>query len=223
MRWCSQIEYSGMSRTMIISSKSAPSTTVTMPVGSSPTPPAISRYMRATRAGVSLRPPRSGSSPMPSRMRRTPLLDLRVVEGAHRAHATRSLARRREPTAEVTGRGSRCLPAVVPTARGLAPDRGRRRLRLARVGRDHHEHDDGDHDERGGGRHDAPEHRDEPPVVERLARRERRLGHDPNAWSAGFADARGSARGDGAARPRRHVGGHGPRPGRAVRTRCARG
>src|SRR5947199_102608 len=57
---------------MIISSKSAPSTTVTICDASAPTPAKISRYIRATREGVSRRPPRSGSSPIPSRISRTP-------------------------------------------------------------------------------------------------------------------------------------------------------
>ena len=61
-----------MSRTMIISSWSAPSTTVTSCDASCPIPANTSRYMRATRAGVSRRPPRSGSSPIPSRIMRTP-------------------------------------------------------------------------------------------------------------------------------------------------------
>src|SRR5918911_3392548 len=60
-----------MSLTMIISSKSAPGTTVTSGVGSLPTPAKISSYMSATRPGVSLTPGRSGSSPMPSRISRT--------------------------------------------------------------------------------------------------------------------------------------------------------
>src|SRR5438093_384130 len=50
IRWCSHSEYKGMSRTMIISSWSAPSTTVTSSAASCPTPAKISRYMRATLA-----------------------------------------------------------------------------------------------------------------------------------------------------------------------------
>src|SRR5712691_1812530 len=57
---------------MIISSWSAPSTTVTSWDASAPTPAKTSRYILATRAGVSRRPPRSGSSPIPSRIKRTP-------------------------------------------------------------------------------------------------------------------------------------------------------
>src|SRR4051794_10698002 len=72
IRWCSHIEYSGISRTMIISSKSAPSTTVTICEASTSMPAKISLYIRATRAGVSRSPPRSGSSPIPRRIIRTP-------------------------------------------------------------------------------------------------------------------------------------------------------
>ena len=43
-------------------------------------PAKISSYIRATRDGVSRRPPRSGSSPMPSRIMADALLDLRAVE-----------------------------------------------------------------------------------------------------------------------------------------------
>src|SRR5436190_4923871 len=61
-----------MSRTMIISSCSAPFTTVSTASGSPSIPPNTSRYMSATRRGVSTTPSRSGSSPIPSRIRRTP-------------------------------------------------------------------------------------------------------------------------------------------------------
>src|ERR671934_413990 len=61
-----------MSFTMIISSKSAPGTTEAIGVASTSIPAKISRYMSATRRGVSFTPSRSGSSPIPSRTRRTP-------------------------------------------------------------------------------------------------------------------------------------------------------
>src|SRR5436190_14266035 len=61
-----------MSRTMIISSWSAPLTTVTTSWGSRSMPSKTSSYMSATRRGVSTTPGRWGSSPIPSRIRRTP-------------------------------------------------------------------------------------------------------------------------------------------------------
>src|SRR6266540_3318675 len=61
-----------MSFTMIISSKLAPGTMLATGVGSTPTPEKISSYISATRRGVSRTPSRSGSSPIPSRIRRTP-------------------------------------------------------------------------------------------------------------------------------------------------------
>src|SRR5947208_8782405 len=61
-----------MSLTMTISSWSAPLTTVTTSLGSWPIPPKISRYISATRSGVSAIPGRSGSSPIPSRISLTP-------------------------------------------------------------------------------------------------------------------------------------------------------
>src|SRR5215212_2388851 len=103
-RWCSHIENSGMSRTMIISSKSAPSTTVTNAEASAPTPAKISRYMRPTRAGVSRKPPRSGSSPIPSRINRTPCSIFAWSKG--------SLMQRMLPGERVTRvSGCRCQPA----------------------------------------------------------------------------------------------------------------
>src|SRR6266508_1670018 len=61
-----------MSFTMIISSKLAPGTMLATGVGSTPTPEKISSYISATRRGVSRTPSRSGSSPIPSRIKRTP-------------------------------------------------------------------------------------------------------------------------------------------------------
>src|ERR687895_934764 len=61
-----------MSRTMIISSWPTSKTASTTASGSSWMPENTSRYMSATRRGVSLSPCRPGSSPIPSRIRRTP-------------------------------------------------------------------------------------------------------------------------------------------------------
>src|SRR6266508_2857756 len=61
-----------MSRTMTISSWPSSKTTRSTSVGSPRSPAVISSYMRATRPGVSRRPSRSTSSPMPSRISRTP-------------------------------------------------------------------------------------------------------------------------------------------------------
>src|SRR5215218_4816757 len=64
--------YMGMSRIMTISSWPSSNTACRTWVGSSRRPEVISSYMRATRPGVSRRPSRSRSSPIPSRTRRTP-------------------------------------------------------------------------------------------------------------------------------------------------------
>src|SRR4029450_8845514 len=61
-----------MSRTITISSWPSSNTARRTWVGSSRRPEVISSYMRATRPGGSRRPARSRSSPMPSRIRRTP-------------------------------------------------------------------------------------------------------------------------------------------------------
>src|SRR5215213_5036614 len=61
-----------MSRTMTISSGPSSNTASRARDGSSWRPEVISSYMRATRPGVSRRPSRSRSSPIPSRIRRTP-------------------------------------------------------------------------------------------------------------------------------------------------------
>src|SRR3954454_16375786 len=60
-----------MSRTSTSSSWSASNTVVSSSHGSTPRPAKISAYIRATRAGVSTKPSRSGSSPMASRISRT--------------------------------------------------------------------------------------------------------------------------------------------------------
>src|SRR3954447_4717912 len=57
-----------MSRTSTSSSWFASNTVVSTSHGSTPMPAKISAYIRATRAGVSCRPSRSGSSPMASRI-----------------------------------------------------------------------------------------------------------------------------------------------------------
>src|SRR5918999_2668501 len=61
-----------MSRTMIISSWPTSNTASTTASGSWWRPPNTSRYMSATRRGVSFSPSRPGSSPIPSRISRTP-------------------------------------------------------------------------------------------------------------------------------------------------------
>src|SRR5688572_28754890 len=61
-----------MSRTMIISSWPTSNTASTTASGSSWSPAKTSRYISATRRGVSFRPSRPRSSPIPSRIRRTP-------------------------------------------------------------------------------------------------------------------------------------------------------
>src|SRR5579862_3860990 len=71
MRWCSQIEYSAMSRTSTISSWSASNVTTRWLAGSCESPEQISAYMSATRAGVRSKPSRSGSSPIAARISRT--------------------------------------------------------------------------------------------------------------------------------------------------------
>src|SRR5579875_1484465 len=63
-RWCSHSEANGMSRTITISSWSAAKVTVRWRPGSSERPENSSAYMAATRAGVSTRPSRPGSSPI---------------------------------------------------------------------------------------------------------------------------------------------------------------
>src|SRR6201996_2665188 len=60
-----------MSRTSTISSCSASKTVLSMSSGRCRRPANCSAYIRATRAGVSARPSRSGSSPMASRISRT--------------------------------------------------------------------------------------------------------------------------------------------------------
>src|SRR5690606_13442174 len=70
-RWCSQTEYTGMSRTMTSSSCSISKVRARMTSGDCPSPAYISAAARATRPGVSSRPSRSGSSPMAKRNSRT--------------------------------------------------------------------------------------------------------------------------------------------------------
>ena len=151
-----------MSRTMIISSKSAPSTTVTSSVGSSPTPAQISRYIRATRWGVSFSPPRSVSSPIPSRISRTPSAILssskrsvrhaRILSVAAAITAWGSPGGDSRPTRP--GSGTRCRSRVP------AAGTGRRRRRSTSAAR--HDDEDGHQD---GGHHRAADPRQDPPLV----------------------------------------------------------
>ena len=103
-RWCSHIEYSGMSRTMTISSWSASKVTVRCAPGSSCSPAKISAYMRATRVGVSSRPSRSGSSPMA------------IEDLAHRPLDARRLVDRR---LGVVGTRAASVPSVRQLGRAL--------------------------------------------------------------------------------------------------------
>src|SRR3954471_13338429 len=70
-RWCSQVLATAMSRTSTISSWSDSNTVVSTSHGSTPMPANTSAYIRATRAGVSISPSRSGFSPMARRISRT--------------------------------------------------------------------------------------------------------------------------------------------------------
>src|SRR3954469_10904790 len=67
-RWCSHVLATAMSRTSTSSSWFASNTVVSTSHGSTPIPAKISACIRATRAGVSCRPSRSGSSPMARRI-----------------------------------------------------------------------------------------------------------------------------------------------------------
>ena len=124
-----------MSRTMIISSWSAPSTTVTSCDASCPIPAKTSRYMRATRAGVSRRPPRSGSSPIPSRISRTPSSifassnrSSSIAARCYREPARgRSASRQRIP--ESTCRSRICIRVADHDRDRLGSSGGRRRAR----------------------------------------------------------------------------------------------
>src|SRR5919106_5884513 len=122
-----------MSRIMIISSWSAPSTTVTSCDASLPTPAKISSYIRATRAGVSRSPPRSGSSPIPSRISRTPSS---IFFASKPSGRSRSIRRMLPGDQRVEGRRERREVRQLAGARQVArlaepvdPDAGQSELR----------------------------------------------------------------------------------------------
>src|SRR3954447_10793444 len=116
-RWCSHMEYSGMSLTMTISSWPASKVTVRCLAGSSASPRKTSAYMRATRSGVALTPSRETSSPMAARISCT-------------ARSMRASSTVTRPSLGFGRRGSRGAAAPVPVAvgrlagprRGLADD-----------------------------------------------------------------------------------------------------
>ena len=108
-RWCSQTEYSGMSRTMIISSKSAPSTTVTMLAASTSIPAKISLvHAGDPRGRLRADLARPGSSPIPSRTSRTPCSDRRVIEAlaGHAPDASKPSAPRHQARVAVGVHGA---------------------------------------------------------------------------------------------------------------------
>src|SRR5918997_3618206 len=70
-RWCSQVEYIGMSFTRTISSWSSSKGVARTSAGSCHRPAKVSAYARATRSGVPCSPGRSGSSPTASSSSRT--------------------------------------------------------------------------------------------------------------------------------------------------------
>src|SRR5215472_13145401 len=70
-KWCSHMLYISMSRTRTISSCSASKTVVSTSSGRCRRPANCSAYILATRAGVSISPSRSGSSPTASSISRT--------------------------------------------------------------------------------------------------------------------------------------------------------